>query len=223
MVTGKGLGLRLPGVPGSTSLTKDDLVLVNKVRAYERALGARERALELAEKNLGDDRIVDKRHVFDFVFQASDFTTGTTGRRPPPQAKTSQVDKKVAWFVCREVAFSLAIVGSNGSTTVYYTVSPAFRPWQLSGTLNIRDSFRDRPWSNVPLPDAFWTNNALMARLLPRAARLPGGTTIEATYAPTTSQAPSVDGTDPAPSPIGISTITAYRVTLSLIGVEVRK
>lgn len=217
-MVGTKLGLTLP-IP-----SKDDMILINKVRAYERALGARAKALELAEKNLGDDRVTDKRHVFDFVFQAADFLGGTAGPpRPSPQRKTSQVDEAAAWFICRAVAFSVAVVGNDGTTSIYYTVSPAFRPWQLSGTISVRDNFRDRAWSNVPLPDAFWANNALVERLLPRAARLPGGTTIEATYSPTGAQAPVVDGTDPAPSPLGIDTITAYRVTLSLIGVEVRR
>lgn len=207
-------------------VTSDETVLINKVRAYERAIGARRRALELAEKGVNDERLVDKRYVFDFSFNAADFHTGLVGAggtRPRAQTKNQTVDKRAAWFVCKSTALSVAIVGSNGSVAIYYTVAPVFRPYQISGTIDIRDSFRDRAWSNLPLPDAFYANNAYGPRLLPKPARLPGGTNLSATYAPTVSQFPLTDGTDAAPNPFGITTINQYRVSLSLIGVEVRK
>jgi len=202
-------------------LTTDEVTLINKLRAYQRAVTARERALDAADKGIVGQKVGDKRYVLDFTFSAEDFTATSAA-----EAQTLEfiVDRAAAFFICRRINYSLAVIGSGGAgKSIFFTVSSAFRPWQMCGTVNVRDTFRDRNWFNVPLPDAFFGNAALLPRGLPRAARLPGGTGVALTYAPTTSQVASREGSDAPPSPLGIDSIVSYRASFSFIGVEVMR
>lgn len=188
--------------------TKDQMILINRVRAYERAIAAREKALETAEsKTPASDLVLNKRYLIELVFAAGDLQ---------PQTKVVTIDRDVDWFVCRELTFSLTEVGSVGEVSplsVSWTMNARFRPGERSGSILIRDSYRDRAWSNRPLPDGFFSNGSFGPRALPRAAKLPGGTALSITYYPL-SETASIN-------PL-LTTPSSFSFQFSFIGVEVR-
>lgn len=193
-----------------TALPASALVLVNRVRAYEREIQARTKALEAAEKATAfKGAIADKQFLLEFDF---DFVDGVV---PQAQAKTFVIDRSMRWFLCREITLSLGEVGTNAGSgvAINYTVNPLFRPQQLSGTVDIRDSYRDRAWSNFPLPDAYFAAQTMAPRRLPCSARLPGGTEVQVNYAPVSAIARSAS--------LGYTTVS-FRVVIGFRGVEVR-
>lgn len=189
-------------------MNRSDLVLVNKVRAYERQLEAREKALAAAEgKKALEDAVFNKRYVLNFPYTVADVQ---------PQTKSFTVDRGVKWWFCKRLTFSLSEVGTaEGGSAVNFTLNPVFRASQRSGLVLIRDSYRDRAWSNVPLPDGVFSNSLLMPRILARAAKLPGGTVVELTYTPVSALAANETA-------LGFDA-SRYNFAFSFDGVEVRE
>ncbi len=188
--------------------TKDQMILINRVRAYERTVTARERALAAAEaKSPGTDLVLNKRYVIPFTFKSGDLQ---------PQTKVVSVDRSARWFLCKQLTFSLTEVGTtDGGLAISWTLNARFRPNQRSGTVLVRDSFRDRAWSDRPLPDGFFGNNNFGPRVLPCGAKLPGGTALSITYTPLSEFELTQE------SFMGI-TPTSYTFNFSFIGVELR-
>ncbi len=188
--------------------TKDQMILINRVRAYERTIAAKERALAAAEaKSPGADLVLNKRYVIPFTFKSGDLQ---------PQTKAVQIDRSARWFLCKQLTFSLTEVGTTvGGLAISWTLNSIFRPSQRSGFVLIRDSFRDRARSDRPLPDGFFGNNNFGPRFLPRAAKLPGGTSLSVNYLPTSEFQLTKDNF------MGIEP-TNFTFSFSFIGVELR-
>lgn len=193
-------------------MNADMTILINRSRAYQRQIAARERLLAAALKGDSKALPVEMHYVVDFDLPFATYARGQ------PVTKSVNVDRAAAWFICKALTFSVTIVGTAdaGGAAVQFTVGSRLRAAQLGGTISIRDSYRDRAWSDKPLPDAFFGNNSFAPRYLPRGAKLPGGTALTVTYTPTAFLPVGIGST----FALGI-TPTRFNVKFAFIGAQV--
>lgn len=186
-----------------------DQMLINEVRACERAIKMREVRLEQIIQAQGGVRL-PKRYVLEY-----DFVPGSLDE----QTKSFVVSQDISHFRCTSVTTSLTVFGNNSTrdVPVVLTLAPADRMGYFAASLRFRDTGSNREWQNNLVPE-FWMTGGTFgpAAVFGKEGILHGSAEVSCDVVPTASYTSYS-------SALGIDEFTLFRYQVSVIGTEVRR
>lgn len=182
-------------------------MLLNDLERTDRAIALRKKRLDaVLEKHL---RSTPKRYLVDIPIKVQ---TAANLARFEPVTRSFVVDKDCKAFRCRQLVATPSAIGTLDDLSAAAKVSLFAMNRSLSYTWQVRDTYTDRAWQSVGLPDLALASGKNGGLLLPRPNVLPSGTVVEVTVMPILTY---------NEVQFFLSSVTEYSVQIGFIGDEV--
>lgn len=207
-------------------MNESEQMLVNELRRIEGAVDKRKKVLEsLSEqKNL---KVFNRRYVIDLPLtplrKEIIRETGTAYLSDQAVTRSFVIDRDCSYFYCKEIIYTPSTVGSLLDENAQPVAEGRF---SLANTnyfwfnWEVRDTYSDRSWQNLPVPDLAMGSGKTSGLILGRPAVLPAGTEILTTIYPF----PNSFSWGPQENPFGQTAQfepTSFTVQVSFVGFEV--
>ena len=187
-------------------MNETEQLLVNEMRRMDGAIKKRQKVFDSLASAKGK-QIFNRRYVIDLPIDVNvdGFTVSSQ-----PVYRSVIVDRDCIYFCCKEMVYTVSAVGTvsiledalAGKFSLPNTKAVWFH-WE------VRDTYADRSWQNLPLPDFAMGSGKTSGLPLARPAVLPAGTELQFTLMP-------LGGTLPA----GVEALS-LSVQVSFVGFEV--
>lgn len=198
-------------------MNESEQLLINELRRLDRAIDKRKKAFS-ALTEAKDKRVFSRRYVLEIPISLrkvqGEFSISYTVDTQPV-TRSFVVDKDCINFSCREIVYTVAGVGTlytgSGPTEgrfSFLNTSVLWFQWE------VRDTYTDRAWQNLPMPDLALGSGKTSGLPLGRPAVLLPGTEVSFTVRPLTNY-----GLLPIEQ-VGFVP-TSYALQVSFVGTEV--
>lgn len=169
-------------------MNESEQMLVNEIRRIERAVDKRKKVIEdLSSKK---KRNLNRRYVLDIpieLVRVPDFDESFVVNTQPV-TRSFVVDRDCVYFCCRELVYTPSVVGALRPVGTDFDVIQGKFSIPNTAYFNfnweVRDTFTDRAWQNLPLPDLAMGSGKTSGLPVGRFAILPAGSEVLFTLYP---------------------------------------
>ncbi len=159
--------------------TETDQLIVNEMRRLDRAIAKRQKVIDSLSKKTGKQNF-NRRYVLDLPVSLN---AAGDGIDTSPVTRSFVVDRDCVFFRPLELSYTNSAVGTVASTP---PVSGRFsfpNTAYLWFNYEVRDTYSDRSWQNMPLPD-YAMGGGKLGGLPLGPTTLPAGTEVLFTLYP---------------------------------------
>jgi len=164
---------------------EQDQLLINEMRRIDGAIKKRQKVIESLASAQGK-KIFNRRYVIDLPV-AIIGDPGSPSISLEPVYRSFVVDRDCVYFFCKELVYTVAATASIFQPFGAPTAGKVSLPNTLVGVWfnwEVRDTYTDRSWQNLPLPCFAMGSGKTSGFPLSRPAALPAGTEVQFTLAP---------------------------------------